>query len=170
VTAELISGGSAISPSKSKVPAVADFTYSAPAKKDESGQVRFESRSKRGVGFLTVTYDTKGVQAFEATGGGGEWVATGTICDVTKPFELSGMGLTFHATPDHAGAGSYTLDGTAADAVWAGDGNYNIEYTDDGAGTLNADGTNTVSSGGYSATDAAEAHFTLTPREPCDAQ
>ena len=82
VTAELVSGVKAITPEGSKVNAPADFTYTASDKKDEEGTVRFESRSRRGVGILTVTFDTKALQSYFMAGGGGDFYGEGFICDL----------------------------------------------------------------------------------------
>jgi hypothetical protein len=166
VTAELTSGVKGITPSGTKVTAPAEFIYTAGSKKDESGTVRFEARSKRGVGVLTVTFDTTAPAAFDFVGGGGEWAAAGSTCDIGGPFEISGMGLTMHLSGGYP-SGTYTLDGIAAAAAWDGSGEYTITLDDDGTGVLNANGTNTVSSPVGVATDSAAAEFAMTPREPC---
>lgn len=169
VTAMLTAGTKAIEPPGSKVKAPAEFTYTASDKKDDSGTVRFESRSKRGVGILEVTFDTKAPAAYDFAGGGGDWVASGSTCDIGKPFEISGMGLTLHAGGGYPD-GSYTLDGTAGGATWNGSGTYTMTLADDGTGVMTTTGTNTVSSPFGSATDSATATFTMTPREPCDSE
>lgn len=59
VTATLTAGEASVSPSATKVPADATFTYLAPGEKDKTGVVSFESRSKRGVGKASINFDTK---------------------------------------------------------------------------------------------------------------
>jgi hypothetical protein len=59
VTATLTAGEASVSPSATKVPADATFTYLAPGEKDKTGAVSFESRSKRGVGKASINFDTK---------------------------------------------------------------------------------------------------------------
>jgi hypothetical protein len=165
----LLSGGEvAVDPSSTPLPADAEFTYTAPGERDKTGQVSLESRSKRGVGKAVINFDTKSKSAFAATGGGGDWAATGTICDLEQTFELSGTGLTVTTFPVDAAGGAYLLGGNAGGAEWSGEGTYTVALAADGrSGTLTISGTNTVHSpfGDYS--DVAEASFTLTAIEPC---
>jgi hypothetical protein len=168
VMALLTGGEVAVDPSSTPLPADAEFTYTAPSERDKTGQVSLESRSKRGVGKAAINFDTKATRAFAATGGGGEWVATGTICDLEQSFELSGTGLTVTTFPADAIGGGYLLTGNAGGVEWSGAGTYAIALAADGlSGTLTLTGTNTVHSplGDYS--DVAEASFALTAIDPC---
>lgn len=108
------------------------------------------------------------VMSYRATGGGGDWAATGTICDIAKPFTLSGSGLTVKATPGGASGGRYQLGGNAGGASWSGSGSYTVRRDPDGeGGTLTLKGTNTIQTpiGAYS--DTGKATFTLTRIDPC---
>lgn len=108
------------------------------------------------------------VRSYKATGGGGDWAASGTICDIAKPFTLSGSGLTVKATPGGATGGRYQLTGSAGGASWSGNGSYTVRRDRDGAGgTLTLTGTNTIQTplGAYS--DSGKATFTLTRIDPC---
>lgn len=108
------------------------------------------------------------VMSYRATGGGGDWAASGTICDIAKPFTLSGTGLTVKATPGGATGGRYQLGGNAGGASWSGSGSYTVRRDQDGeGGTLTMKGTNTIQTplGAYS--DSGKATFTLTRIDPC---
>lgn len=108
------------------------------------------------------------VLAFKATGGGGEWSAKGTICNIAKPFSLSGTGLTVKMTPTGASGGSYILSGNAGGVSWSGGGTYAVRRDRDGqSGTLTMKGTNTIQTprGTFSGTGTAD--FALTRIPPC---
>jgi hypothetical protein len=168
VSAMLTGGEAAVDPSSTPLPADAEFTYTAPGERDKTGQVSLESRSKRGVGKAVVNLDTKGTPAFSASGGAGEWIASGTICSLEEPFVLDGSGLTATATPTDSHGGPYTLTGNAGGATWDGSGTYTVVLADDEqSGTMTLDGVNTVHSplGDFSAAGAAT--FALTAIDPC---
>jgi hypothetical protein len=168
VSAILSGGEAAVDPSSTPLPADAEFTYTAPGERDKTGQVSLESRSKRGVGKAVVNLDTKGTPAFNASGGAGEWVASGTICNLKESFVLEGSGLTTTGTPTDASGGTYTLTGNAGGAAWDGSGTYTVELAaDEQSGTLTLTGVNTVHSpvGDFSADGVAT--FALTAIDPC---
>jgi hypothetical protein len=168
VTALLTGGEAAVDPSSTPLPADAEFTYTAPGERDKTGQVSLESRSKRGVGKAVVDLDTKGTPAFSATGGGGEWVATGTICSLQQPFVVEGSGLTATATPADDLGGVYILTGDAGGVAWDGSGTYTVMLADDKrSGTMTLEGVNTIHSPIGDFSDAAVATFTLTAIDPC---
>jgi len=108
------------------------------------------------------------VLAFKATGGGGEWSATGTICNIAKPFSLSGTGLTVRMTPTGASGGSYTLTGDAGGVSWSGAGSYTVQRDRDGrGGTLTMKGTNTIKTPRGTFSGSGTAGFALTRIPPC---
>lgn len=111
VTAKLTGGGKSITPQGTKVPAPADFTYTAPSKKDEEGTVRFEARSRRGVGLLSVTFDTRAQQSYSMEGGGGDFYGTGIICDLGTPWQIEGSGVVMTFMPASSTGGSYSYQG-----------------------------------------------------------
>lgn len=160
-----LKGNTSISPDGEKVKAVATFTYTAPHEKDDSGTVHFEARSKRGVGLADVRYDTNRNKAFSFTGGGGDLRFSGQACDISKPFTLTGTGLTLAFTPTGLTAGSYTISGFAG-AKWSGGGSYDITLTDKG-GSMKTNGKHTVTSPVGTFTKAGKMSFTLTPIKKC---
>ena len=118
-----LSGGESLTRDGEKVRADAQYTYTAPAKKDETASIAFESRSKRGVGKATLEFDTKEKKSYRISGIGdcpGPW----DVCDISKPFTFAVCGGSMTHTPKderggsqvftHSGAkgtGSYTLSG-----------------------------------------------------------
>jgi hypothetical protein len=160
-----LDGRASISPDGEKVRAVATFTYTAPHEKDDSGTVRFEARSKRGVGRAEVRFDTNRNKAFDIKGGAGDLGFSGRTCDISKPFTLSGTGLTLSFTPTGLTAGSYTISGFAG-ATWSGGGSYDITLTDTG-GSMTTSGKHTVASPVGKFTKAGKMNFTLTPIKKC---
>lgn len=167
VTAQLSAGGDSVSPSATKVKANADFAYVAPDKKNQSGTVALESRSKRGVGKTSITLDTEAAKAFTLVGGGGDWFAEGTTCDISQPFSVSGTGLTMAYTPTGPAGGSYTLSGDAGGVVWSGGGTYSVALAPDGGGALITAGINTISTEVGVFSDSYESAFVLTPLAAC---
>jgi hypothetical protein len=164
VTAKLASGATSIDPEGRKVKANAAFTYIAPGERDKEGTVHLEARSKRGVGILDVTLDTKS-KAYLISGGGGELSFSGQTCDISQPFAISGKGLTLSFTPTGLTAGSYTISGFAG-ATWSGGGSYDITLTDTG-GSMTTSGNYTVTSPVGKFTKAGKMNFTLTPIKKC---
>lgn len=108
------------------------------------------------------------VVAFKASGGGGDWSAKGTICDITKPFSLSGTGLTARMTPTGASGGSYTLTGNAGGVSWSGGGSYTVRRDRDGqSGVLTTKGTHTIKTPRGTFSGSGTAEFALTKIPPC---
>ena len=165
VTATL-SGGSSIEPG-GKVRADATYTYKAPEEKDKSASIAFESRSKRGVGKATAEFDTKAQRAYHASGGGGAFHGSGTICDLEKPFTISGSGVTMTFTPSSAQGGSYSYSGSISGfAVWGGTG-YTVS-ADENGGTMNGSGVGCVKTPKGTRCANGTEKYTLTPTDPCE--
>lgn len=164
VTAKLTAGTKSVSPEGQKVKADATFTYTAPGERDKDGTVHLEARSKRGVGILDVTLDTK-AKAYTISGGGGDLSFSGQTCDIGKPFSISGQGITIGFTPSSTAAGSYTFTGFAG-GTWSGGGSYTATFTS-GGGSLQTNGTHTVSTPVGSFSNPGLMNFTLTPLKDC---
>lgn len=167
VTAAL-SGKGRLDPAGSPVAADATFNYVAPDKKDQSGTVSLESRSRRGVGKATLDFDTKQSVAFFAQGGGGDYRGTGTICDLSKPFVISGTGVTNTFTPSGPTIGSYSYSGPGVGfPVW-GSGTYHVELGADGkSGKLIATGPGSVRTPMGVVTGRGTENYALSPAERC---
>ena len=165
VTATL-TGGSSLQPS-GKVRADAKYSYKAPEEKDKAASIAFEARSKRGVGRASAEFDTKPPPAYRAAGGGGEFYGTGTICDLEKPFTISGSGVTIKFSPASASGGSYSYSGNMSGfAVWGGT-SYTVS-ADENGGSMNGSGVGCVATPKGTFCRGGTEKYTLTPIEPCE--
>lgn len=165
VVATLKSGGTAVEPNGSPLDAPASFVYTAPDEPDRNGTVTLVATSRRGIGRATVDLDTR-QSAYAASGGGGDWSATGTICSLTDTFSVSGTGLTATFSPSSAAGGTYTLSGNAAGVLWSGGGDYSVKLSG-GGGVLRTQGTNTIKTSIGTFSDTYSATFNLSPLDTC---
>lgn len=165
VVATLTSGGAAVEPDGSPLDAPASFVYTAPDQPDQNGTVSLVATSRRGIGRSTVDLDTR-QSAFAASGSGGDWSATGTICSLTDEFSVSGTGLTATFSPSSASGGTHTLSGNAGGVSWSGGGDYSVRLSG-GGGVLRMQGTNTISTPRGTFSDTARATFNLSPLDTC---
>jgi hypothetical protein len=161
VTAQMSGGAASVDPSDKLVKADATFTYTAPGEKQKTGDVALEARSKRGVAKAALHFDTYD-SSFAAEGGGGDFSGSGTICSLTKPFTISGTGLTLTFTPAGEAGGTYVLKGRAGGVPWSGSGTYTVKLdASRNSGTLKTTGKNTIQSPMGAFTGQAEASFAL---------
>jgi hypothetical protein len=140
VTATLSAGGASVGPA-TPIPADAEFTYQAPNQANESGTVYLESRSKRGVGKASITFDTAR-PGYSATYDGGGISITGTVADLAQPFTTEGVftggSTTFQYTPSSDRAGSISFNSPCGPGcVLSGSGTYTIVDNRDGTFTMN---------------------------------
>ncbi len=120
VIATLSDGQVSVSPSGSKVPAPATFSYKAPPEKDKEATINLVTRSKRGIATLDLKFNTRQA-SFKVDGVyWGAYHLSGTICALGQPFTLKaeqslggrpGVGE-FVFTPTSASGGNWKYDGT----------------------------------------------------------
>ena len=165
VTATL-SGGASLQPASGKVPADAKYGYAGPDKKNESASIAFESRSRRGVGKATLEFDTKTARAYRAEGGLDDFHGTGTICDLSQPFTISGGGNTVTFSPSSAQGGSYSYQGNMSGIGVHGSGTYSAT-ADENGGKITASGNGCVKTPMGTHCNGGTERYTLTPLEPC---
>ena len=162
VTAELVNGGASVTPSATKVPADATFTYVAPGQKDETGTVALESRSRRGVGRATIDFDTK--QSGYTASGGGAVTFSGAVADLAAPFDLAGTGagftVEFSFVPADSRSGSLSYTGAGGGATMSGTGTYTISGDEPGPLLLSYENEGCTNVGGCRANSG---EITLTP-------
>ncbi|KAF1727314.1 hypothetical protein CSC78_00365 [Pseudoxanthomonas japonensis] len=165
VTATL-SGGASLQPSGGKVPADAKYAYAGPDKKNEEATIKFEARSKRGVGRATLEFDTKRPQAYTAAGGLDAFHGTGTICNLAETFTISGGGNTVTFTPQNDQAGSYSYQGNMGGIGVYGSGTYSVS-ADEKGGTMTGSGNGCVKTPMGTRCNNGTERYTLTPIAPC---
>ncbi|MBD9480360.1 hypothetical protein [Pseudoxanthomonas sp. PXM02] len=166
VTATL-SGGASLQPSTGKVPADAKYAYAGPDKKNEEATIKFEARSKRGVGRATLEFDTKRPQAYTAVGGLDDFHGTGTICNLAEPFTISGGGNTVTFTPSNENGGSYSYQGNMGGIGVYGNGTYTAN-ADDKGGKITGTGNGCVKTPFGTRCNNGTERYTLTPIAPCE--
>lgn len=161
-----LSGGSSLTQDGAKVAADAQYTYVAPAERDMVASIAFEARSKRGVGRASLAFDTKEVQAYLAEGGLDDFHGVGVICDLGKPFTISGGGNTVTFTPTGDKSGTYTYAGNMGGIGVYGDGTWRAT-ADAHGGTLTGTGNGCVKTpmGTRCANDTER--YTLKPMAAC---
>lgn len=166
VTATL-SGGASLQPSSGKVPADAKYAYAGPDKKNEEATIKFEARSKRGVGRATLEFDTKRPQAYNAVGGLDDFHGTGTICNLGETFTISGGGNTVTFTPNNEEGGSYSYQGNMRGIGVYGNGTYTVDASEKG-GTLTGTGNGCVKTPMGTRCNNGTERYTLVPIPPCE--
>lgn len=168
VTAELASGGASVSPSGTKVPAEATFGYVAPPRQDESGTVRLESRSKRGIGMREITFDTS-AQHYAISGGSGVYAGSGEWCAGAEAFSVTGGTVSTVLTLDGPEGGSIQYVGADGSGGWNGGGTFTVSYRENVPVSLSVGyaGMRYTPAGVFP--DTASVTFALTPKSSCDA-
>jgi len=166
VTATL-SGGASLQPAGGKVPADAKYAYAGPAKKNEEASIAFEARSKRGVGRATLAFDTKAHRSYHAEGGLQAFHGTGTICDLSKTFTISGGGNTVTFSPSSEEGGSYSYQGNMGGIGVYGNGTYTAS-ADENGGKITGSGNGCVKTPMGTRCANGTERYTLTPVETCE--
>ncbi len=168
VTATL-TGGKTIDPTE--IPrSPGTITHTAPDERTKSMSIKLVTVSRRGKAELTLTMSMSEGQ-YRAEGGAGEFHGTGVICDLAKPFTISGSGVTMQFTPTSEDGGTYTYSGSMSGFAVQGSGTYTVGYTDYGetASGLYATGPGSVKTpmGVMQATDDEEYNLTKITDDSC---
>ncbi len=165
VQALLSAGEKSVDPSSTPIPVDAEFEYSAPDEPNKTGTVSLESRSKRGVGRVDINFDTNQTAAYQVVGGLDDWQTNTAVCDIMKPFVLTGI-----LTMNFSGglSGNYEYSGGPFSA--AGSGTYQISLPNGPgqAGTMTGTGEGSVDTPLGQATGSGTEQYTLTPIPPCE--
>lgn len=154
-----LSGGASIDPAL--VPKTAGtLTYVAPGESGKTATIRLTANSKRGRATLDLTASTSS-GSFLIVGGLDDFQTSTKVCDIMKPFTLTGGGFKNEFSGGMSGTYRYTGPFQAE-----GSGTYTIYLTDDygKAGTMIGQGSGSVL-GRYTGTGTEK--YTLTPIEPC---
>ena len=164
VKATLIDGSSGVDPSATPLPADASFVFTAPPEPQNHGTVVLEARSKRGVGKAEITFETGGPASFQIVGGLDDFQVNEAVCDVMKPFPLSGGGFTASFSGGLTGTYSYTGPFNAT-----GGGTYTISLPDGPLqpGTMVGQGSGSVTTPLGVFENTGTENYTLTPITGC---
>lgn len=159
LTAEL-SGGSSIDPTL--IPKTAgSLTYVAPGEMGKTATIKLTSNSRRGRAQVDLTASTGGRDSYHIVGGLDDFQTSTDVCDIMKPFTLTGGGFTNNFSGGMSG--SYNFTGPFQSE---GSGTYTISLPDGPGkpGTMTGQGSGSVL-GRYTGTGTEK--YTLTPIEPC---
>jgi hypothetical protein len=107
-------------------------------------------------------------KAYLADGGADDFHGAGTICDLSKPFAISGGGVTVAFTPTNPSEGTYTYKGTLRGFAVAGAGTYEVVFDPKGPdGEIKARGPGSVKTPMGVMTNNGGEKYTLKPTQPC---
>lgn len=164
-----LQGGTSVSPEGAKVAADARYSYVAPGEPNKKATVKLVARSKRGVGRADVNFDTNTAQPVYASGGADEYHGEGNICDLSKPFVISGSGVTHNFTPTSDTAGTYKYSGNLRGFAVKGEGTYKVDLGPDGtSGKLTASGGGSVKTPMGVFSNNGDEVYTLVPGKACE--
>lgn len=158
LTAEL-SGGASVDPTV--IPKTAGtLTYVAPGETGKSATIKLTANSRRGRATLDLTASTGG-DSYQIVGGLDDFQTDTSVCDIMKPFTLTGGGITNKFSGGLSGTYSFTGPFQSK-----GSGTYSISLPDGPGkpGTMTGQGSGSVM-GRY--TRSGTEQYTLTPIAPC---
>ena len=137
------------------------LTYVAPGESGKSATIKLTATSKRGKATLDLNANTGG-GSYQVVGGLDDFQTNTKVCDIMKPFTLSGGGFTNKFSGGLSG--TYNFTGPFQSE---GSGNYTISLPDGSGkpGTMTGQGTGSVLGGRF--TRSGTEKYTLTPIEPC---
>ena len=165
-----LSGGSKLTLDGIPIKADSTHAYVGPEEKEKVASIAFESRSKRGIGKAELTFDTKNrKRAYSISGGADEFQGSGEACDLEELFVVEGSGVTVRFVPASAQGGRYSYSGSMSGfAVW-GNGTYTVNYQDEVAVSISAQGPGSVKTPKGTYTRNGSETYSLTPLgdKPC---
>jgi hypothetical protein len=122
--------------------APAQLTYTAGDQKGDRATIDLVSTSRRGIGKLSGTIKVE-QQGYRMQGGADELVVDAVVCDLTKPFTVTGSGITLDFVPsstDPTSGGIYSYRGDFKKFKVSGKGTYTVKLNGSGEGSLVAKG------------------------------
>ena len=154
-----LTGGKSVDPT-SLARTSGTLTYTAPSETGKSATIKLTATSRRGKATLELTANTGGA-SYQIVGGLDDWQTNTNVCDIMKPFQLTGGGFTMELTGGLSGTYTYTGPFNAH-----GSGTYTISLPDG----LGKPGTMTGGGAGSAEgfTNTGTEKYTLTPIAPCN--
>jgi hypothetical protein len=140
--------------------------YVAPGETGKTATIKLKATSRRGIANLDLTAST-GRNAYQIAGGLDEWYTNTIVCDITKPFTLTGThGIKANFTGGLSG--TYTYSGTSFSVQ--GSGTYEISFPRgrESAGEMIGRGPGTVKARGKTYGGSGTETYYLSPVDgPC---
>jgi hypothetical protein len=142
------------------------LAYTAPGETGKTATIKLTSNSRRGRATLDLTASTGG-DSYQIVGGLDDFQTNTKICDIMKPFTLTGGGFTNNFSGGMSG--TYNFTGPFQSQ---GSGTYAILLPDGPGkpGTMTGQGPGSVTVQGRTFTRNGTEKYTLTPIEPCSSQ
>ena len=81
--------------------------YIAPNETGKTATIKLKATSRRGIATLDLTAST-GTNAYRISGGLDDWYTDTVVCDITKPFTLTGGGIAVNFSGGFSGTYEYT--------------------------------------------------------------
>jgi hypothetical protein len=136
------------------------LTYTAPGETGKSATITLNATSRRGKATLDLNANTGGA-SYQIVGGLDDWQTNSKVCDIMKPFQLTGGGFTMELSGGLSGTYTYTGPFNAQ-----GSGTYTISLPEG----LGKPGTMTGGGAGSAEgfTNTGTEKYTLTPIAPCN--
>lgn len=156
-----LSGGQSVDPT-SLAKTSGTLTYTAPNEAGKSATIALTATSRRGRATLDLSASTGGA-AYQIVGGLDDWQTDTEVCDIMKPFTLTGGGITMQVSGGLSGTYTYTGPFNAN-----GTGTYTISLPDGVGkpGTMTGSGPGEITGDKVYKGSGTE-KYTLTPIEPC---
>lgn len=158
-----LEGESSIDPtSMPKTPGT--LIYVAPGETGKTATIKLKAISRRGIATLDLTAST-GTNSYRIAGGLDDWYTKTIVCDITKPFTLTGGGFTMQVSGGLSGTYSYTGPFNAK-----GTGTYEISFPNgrENAGEMVGRGDGTIQGGGKVYSGSGTEKYVLTTVDgPC---
>jgi hypothetical protein len=141
------------------------LTYTAPGETGKSATIKLAATSRRGRATLDLTASTGG-GSYQIVGGLDDWQTNTAVCDIMKPFKLTGAGTGIIMELSGGLSGTYTYGGGPFNAQ--GRGTYTISLPNGlgKPGTMTGGGAGQVT-GDKVYTGTGTEKYTLTPIAPC---
>ena len=160
VTVEL-SGGATVTPSV--IPnAPGEVTHVAVDKEAITMTITLTATSRRGKATADLKIETK-AQSYFIEGGADEFQGEGYACDFSKPFTLTGSGVTVKFEPASNKGGKYTYSGNMSGFSVSGHGTYTVAYQGNIPTHMTARGPGSVETAlGTPSADGTE-EYSITP-------
>jgi hypothetical protein len=81
--------------------------YIAPSETGKTATIKLKATSRRGIATLDLTAST-GTNSYRISGGLDDWYTDTVVCDITKPFTLTGGGFTMKLSGGLSGTYEYS--------------------------------------------------------------
>jgi hypothetical protein len=140
--------------------------YIAPGVTGKTATIKLKATSRRGIATLDLSAST-GTNSYRISGGLDEWYTDTVVCDITKPFTLTGthgIKVEFSGGP----SGTYKYSGTSFSAQGSGTYEMSFPYGAGKNGTMVGRGPGTVKGGGATwKGSGTETYGLMTVDGPC---